>query len=508
MPNQSTDLTPYLFLAAMIVIGGLVAFVADSMGRKIGKKRLSFMGLRPRYTATLITVGAGILIPILTILAIYALSSEVRDWIREGRGAIARAKQYQETAESYRHEADKLESQKKALQTTNGKLSKETERLNEKIKSYEDKVALARRNLDQQQRLAILAQNKANTLQGKLTVTNRQIALTQTEIKSTKVQLNSGKKELAKLQSTFNTASDQLKENYQRGIELERQNSDLEKKLGSLQTDLSNLQTQKNDFEAQISSYKASINAYQESIRDYTERIEELRRQADEAAGNFQNNFMLTRTRPMIFEASEEVARVQLPPSLSPVAARNAFYDLLARSRTVALERKARSSPVLPSAGLSARQMNGRIVSEAEQEESVIRAITAQRNDLVFISRSFFNSFEGEYVLLEFVAYRNRLVYEQGKVIAEKRIDGRKADIEVLNQIQDFIGANVRAQALKDGMIPPSGRNGQLGSIEEEALLDLIKEVKSYNQMVRLQAVAKVDTMAGDRLELTFRVRL
>ena len=59
MPNQTTDFIPYLFLAAMIIISGLVAFVADGMGRKIGKKRLSFMGLRPRYTATLITVAAG-----------------------------------------------------------------------------------------------------------------------------------------------------------------------------------------------------------------------------------------------------------------------------------------------------------------------------------------------------------------------------------------------------------------------------------------------------------------
>jgi hypothetical protein len=210
----------------------------------------------------------------------------------------------------------------------------------------------------------------------------------------------------------------------------------------------------------------------------------------------------------MIFEASEELARVQLPPSLSPVAARNAYLDLLQRARNLALDRKARSSPVLPAAGLFPRQIGGRLVSEGEQEEAIVRGITAQRDELVFFVRSFFNSFEGEYVFLEFVALRNRQIYVQGKLITEKRIDGRKSDAEVLSQIQEFIGSNVRAQALKDGMIPPSGRNSQLGSIDEAALLELIREIRSFNQVVRLQAIAALDTNAGDKLSLNFRVRL
>ncbi len=508
MPNQTTDFIPYLFLAAMIVIGGLVAFVADGMGRKIGKKRLSFLGLRPRYTATLITVGAGVLIPILTIGAIYLLSSEVREWIREGRGAIENARRYQSIADDRAKEVDELERKESELQSRNKGLSARNDKLASQLSTYEDQVADARQKVKASESLVKVARSRSATLQGKLDETNREISNKEKEINQTQALLRAGKGELAKLQGTFNTANQQFREINSRAIELDRQNSDLEKKLNSLQSDLGNLQAQKVEFEGQISSYKESVQAYQDSIREYNAKIEDLRQEAEGLSRVFQSSFMSSRTRPMIFEASQEVARVQLPPSLSPVAARNAFYDLLQRSRLEAIEKKARSTPNLPSAGLSPRQLNGRIVSEAEQEESIIRAITAQRNELVFIARSFFNAFEGEYVLLEFVAYRNRKVYDANQLIIERRVDGRKTEVEILNQIQDFVSTNVRAQALKDGMIPPSGRSGQLGTIEEAELLDLISEIKSYNQSVRLQALAKSEINAGDQLKLTFRVRL
>jgi hypothetical protein len=268
------------------------------------------------------------------------------------------------------------------------------------------------------------------------------------------------------------------------------------------------LEGQKAEYERDISLYKNSIEAYQESIRGYENRVHELQQQADSISSQLQTNLVASRTRPMIFEATEEVARIQLPPSLSPVAARNSYLDLLQRARTKALEKGALKSPKDPPAGLFHLQRNNRLVTIAEQEDAIIRQITSRQEEIVFIARSAFNAFAGEYVLLDFAMYRNKLVYPEGKQLIEKRIDGRKSRVEVLDQIEDFVRTSVRAQALKDGMIPPSGRNSQLGDLPREQLFDLIEEVRSYNQMVRLQAVAKQETMAGDQLELYFRVKL
>ena len=65
-------------IGALVVTGGAIAFIGDRLGTKIGKKRLSIFGLRPRHTSNVITVITGILITGLTIGLLSLASKEVR----------------------------------------------------------------------------------------------------------------------------------------------------------------------------------------------------------------------------------------------------------------------------------------------------------------------------------------------------------------------------------------------------------------------------------------------
>ena len=62
-----------MFLLA--VMGGVIAFIADKLGSKIGKKKLSVFGLRPHDTSVLLTVLSGVAIALLSV-GILAVSSE------------------------------------------------------------------------------------------------------------------------------------------------------------------------------------------------------------------------------------------------------------------------------------------------------------------------------------------------------------------------------------------------------------------------------------------------
>lgn len=62
-------------LILLAVMGGLIAFIADKLGSKIGKKRLTVFGLRPHDTSVLLTVLTGVLISLLS-MGILAVSSE------------------------------------------------------------------------------------------------------------------------------------------------------------------------------------------------------------------------------------------------------------------------------------------------------------------------------------------------------------------------------------------------------------------------------------------------
>ena len=65
-------------IGVMIVTGGAIAFIGDKLGTKIGKKRLSIFGLRPRHTSMIITVITGSLITSLTMGALAVTSENVR----------------------------------------------------------------------------------------------------------------------------------------------------------------------------------------------------------------------------------------------------------------------------------------------------------------------------------------------------------------------------------------------------------------------------------------------
>ena len=59
----------------MAVVGGFIAYLADKMDSKIGKKKMSIFGLRPKHTSILLTVTSGTIIAVLTI-GVVAVSSQ------------------------------------------------------------------------------------------------------------------------------------------------------------------------------------------------------------------------------------------------------------------------------------------------------------------------------------------------------------------------------------------------------------------------------------------------
>ncbi len=67
-----------LFIIVLIGMSGAIAYVGDLVGRRMGRKRLSLFGLRPRYTAIVISVICGMLITIVTLALAMALSENVR----------------------------------------------------------------------------------------------------------------------------------------------------------------------------------------------------------------------------------------------------------------------------------------------------------------------------------------------------------------------------------------------------------------------------------------------
>jgi hypothetical protein len=66
-------------IALVIIVGGSLAYLGNQFGRQVGRRKISFMGLRPRYTSMLITIMIGMFISFftVTIVAIYSQKAKV-----------------------------------------------------------------------------------------------------------------------------------------------------------------------------------------------------------------------------------------------------------------------------------------------------------------------------------------------------------------------------------------------------------------------------------------------
>ena len=67
-----------VLIAVLVITGGAIAFIGDRLGSKVGKKKLSVFGLRPRHTSIIVTIITGILITTLTFGIMAAVSENVR----------------------------------------------------------------------------------------------------------------------------------------------------------------------------------------------------------------------------------------------------------------------------------------------------------------------------------------------------------------------------------------------------------------------------------------------
>jgi uncharacterized protein (DUF3084 family) len=115
-----------LLIAALVIVSGVIAYVGDIVGRRMGRKRLSLFGLRPRHTAIVISVFAGMLITVMTLAVAMLASQNVKDgFLRVAEMKARQAELAQQISEVNKSMAE-LE---RARQAAEGELQRRQEEL-------------------------------------------------------------------------------------------------------------------------------------------------------------------------------------------------------------------------------------------------------------------------------------------------------------------------------------------------------------------------------------------
>ena len=183
-----------VLILVLIITGGVVAVIGDRVGTKVGKKRLSIFGLRPRHTSTIVTIVTGIVITTLTFGILAAASENVRTALfgmeqlnrsmQETKNKLARAS---EELTAAREEQGKADMALAELKGSVQSLAEEAERL-----SAGNRVLLARND-------ALARENAAlDDLNQSLAAENDALAAANETLAADNTQLIGDKKALEK----------------------------------------------------------------------------------------------------------------------------------------------------------------------------------------------------------------------------------------------------------------------------------------------------------------------
>ena len=120
----------WVMLFILAVMGGIIAYLGDKIGSRVGKRKIVLFGLRPKYTSILITILTGISIAVVTLGVMFVLSQNVR---------IALFGMHQ------------LQMQKAELEAQREKLSRQAEALGQELADKNSLIASNEELLKQQQ---------------------------------------------------------------------------------------------------------------------------------------------------------------------------------------------------------------------------------------------------------------------------------------------------------------------------------------------------------------------
>jgi uncharacterized protein (DUF3084 family) len=158
----------WLLIVALLVLGGVLSTLGDRLGTRVGKARLSLLGLRPRNTAVLITVLTGSLISAISLGLMLLVSNRLRvglfqldqlqDRLQQSRSALQRStgelltaererNQAQQRAQRLRRELAPLLAQRAELERERDALSREVRQRDAEIRSNQQDLSRVRQQI-------------------------------------------------------------------------------------------------------------------------------------------------------------------------------------------------------------------------------------------------------------------------------------------------------------------------------------------------------------------------
>ncbi|MCF7936347.1 MAG: DUF3084 domain-containing protein [Synergistales bacterium] len=147
----------------LILISAAVAYVGDFLGMRIGRRRISLFGMRPKHTTSFVTVVTGVLITLVTLSVLASTSETVRT-------ALFKLRMVQRQIDQLSYQ---LDESRERLSEMEGRLNESLEELAAKrteLRQVEERLAAKEQELEE-----LRAQNQEVRSQARLAEARRSV---------------------------------------------------------------------------------------------------------------------------------------------------------------------------------------------------------------------------------------------------------------------------------------------------------------------------------------------
>jgi uncharacterized protein (DUF3084 family) len=458
----------YILIAAIFLLGGIVAVFGDRIGTKIGKARLRLFNLRPRQTAMIITWITGMLISALTLGILFGLSGSLRRGIFQLDDILQEKRQTE--AELAKVEQQQQQVQRQLLRVKNQQ-SEAVVNLNASNEKFE-------RSKKQVKKISAQAKKLQQELDNLLTERSKrqeQLNQLQQQGQELQVQLQQREQKIAQQDKILSTKEVRLK--------------DLEKQQQLLQT-----QVQERD--SSIVKLDEAISSAEVSLKLRTKRLAQLE---DQLAFLSRDVAALEQSYQELREKKIAVVRSQVLSSavvriVDPSAAKSAIDSLLRQANTNAVKATQFS-------GAESEQRIVRITrSQVEQLESEIQ----DGRDYVIRILSAGNYVQGEKEVRVFADLAlNQQIFKAGEEIATVSLDSQDVTRQEVQERLNWLLAVSRFRAQRAGTLGDI----EIGDNQIEDLIDFVDKITQAQEPVKeIKAIVSENTYTAGPLKIDFVV--
>ncbi len=492
-------MTLAILLIGLVIATSFIAYWADNLGKKLGKKRISLLGIRPKQTATLISIFTSVVIMLLTVGVLLATFSNLRNALLrydsakqtaiELRGKNSELIKSNSKLQDQQHT---LDSQLTSLKQASAKALKQRAavtaqlaRIQADLKKTSRAEQLARQGERTAKAKADSAQKRYAQIAQKLVNAQKKVASSQQLLEQSLNKLQSTNQSLSKVNSAYKAAQAQL-------TKANQQLQETQKSLASVQR----------NFQLVDQQVRSTLDQYREAASN----VEKLKKRSDDLEAELETQQRqlneLSSVAYKLGTGNVEVAygtvfaQTLIPSKTSPDVVKAQLQALLKAGQN-AVQGKYKLYLAQLDTQIQGQQIIDYIANQLSASDVTIAArLVAARDHAV-----------GEQdISTRFILVPVRTIFQKDEVMEESQISSTLGDATIFNQLLRLVNQG-EAKAREKGSLPITTEDSPFYAAgTNERIFEALREIQKNTGIVDVKMLASQNITTIDSMHVKFIV--